>query len=59
MKGVLGMAFNSDSTGNEGSGDPTVFQNLIAQKQLENNVFSFYLNRWILCATNKLTNLIF
>jgi len=43
--GVLGMAFNSASTGNAGSGDPTVFQNLISQHQLENNVFSFYLNR--------------
>ncbi len=47
LKGILGMAFNSASTGtgNSSSGDPTVFQNLINQHQLERNVFSFYLNR--------------
>ena len=40
--GLLGLGFVSIST----SGAATVFDNMIAQKQVSEKVFSFYLNRF-------------
>lgn len=39
--GVLGMAFNSISV----QGIPTVFDNMIAQRQVNSSVFSFWLSK--------------
>jgi len=40
-KGLLGMGFQGNSVDNT----PTPFQNLIAQGQLAQNMFAFYLTR--------------
>ena len=41
--GIMGMGFRSIAE----TGAPTLFENLVAQKLVDKNCFSFYLNRLI------------
>ena len=43
--GILGMGYDSISVDNV----PTVFTNMVAQKLVKNAVFSFYLDRFVVC----------
>jgi cathepsin D len=43
--GILGMGYDTISVDHV----PTVFTDMVAQKLVKNAVFSFYLNRYVVC----------